>query len=133
MNIPTNLSMATVIRNGTVLVQRRFRTGKNFVFEFPGGAVEAEESAEDAAIRELFEETGMTCHEVLGKHTFPNEHGGQIDFVVLLDSKLTEPRQVNTCRQQTFYWFGLEDIQRTDLYAADVKFIETCLKDYLDG
>ncbi len=61
-----NLSMAVVIRNGKVLVQERLRPSLGMVFEFPGGAVDNNESAEEAAIRELWEETGLEDLSVVG-------------------------------------------------------------------
>ncbi|WP_439333271.1 NUDIX hydrolase [Vibrio viridaestus] len=52
-----NLSMAVVVKQDRVLIQQRYRRNKGMVFEFPGGSVDADESGEDAAIRELCEET----------------------------------------------------------------------------
>ncbi|TOD73503.1 NUDIX hydrolase, partial [Vibrio parahaemolyticus] len=35
-----DLSMAVVVKQGKVLVQNRYRSGKGMVFEFPGGSVD---------------------------------------------------------------------------------------------
>ncbi|WP_139123462.1 NUDIX hydrolase, partial [Vibrio parahaemolyticus] len=45
-----DLSMAVVVKQGKVLVQNRYRSGKGMVFEFPGGSVDSGESGEQAAI-----------------------------------------------------------------------------------
>ncbi len=47
-----------LIREGRVLMVRR----PEDVWAFPGGKVETGESIKDAAIRELFEETGVTAN-----------------------------------------------------------------------
>ncbi len=73
-----NLSMAVVVKQGKVLVQNRYRRGKGMVFEFPGGSVDSGESGEQAAIRELWEETGLNGLKVLGNHTAKNSYGGEI-------------------------------------------------------
>ncbi|MBE3745013.1 NUDIX hydrolase, partial [Vibrio parahaemolyticus] len=69
-----NLSMAVVVKQGKVLVQNRYRRGKGMVFEFPGGSVDSGESGEQAAIRELWEETGLNGLKVLGNHTAKNSY-----------------------------------------------------------
>ncbi|MFA0897145.1 NUDIX hydrolase, partial [Vibrio cholerae] len=53
-----HLAMAVVIKNNLVLVQKRFRKNTGMIFEFPGGSIDAGDSGEQAAIRELWEETG---------------------------------------------------------------------------
>jgi 8-oxo-dGTP diphosphatase len=51
---------ASIWRHGKVLLVQRARPPKG-IWAFPGGHVEAGEKLEEAAARELFEETGMTA------------------------------------------------------------------------
>ena len=46
---------------GEVLLEERSDDG---YFDFPGGSIDLKESAEDAARRELFEETGLVADEL---------------------------------------------------------------------
>ncbi|MBN9221167.1 MAG: NUDIX hydrolase [Mesorhizobium sp.] len=48
-----------VVRNGTVLLVKRARQPSQGLYAFPGGKVEAGETLEEAAARELLEETGL--------------------------------------------------------------------------
>ena len=126
-----HLSMAVVIRSGTVLVQERYRKSKGMVFEFPGGSVDSEESGEQAALRELMEETGLTNLTVKGSHTLTNQYGGEIHYVVLEQSILEEPIATEEYRKQIFHWLEPQEIPLQDFYKADIQFIENELWKYV--
>jgi 8-oxo-dGTP diphosphatase len=51
---------AAIIRAGKVLVVRRARSPAQNLYTFPGGAVEIGETLNEAAIREVREETSLT-------------------------------------------------------------------------
>ncbi len=65
---PTDLTVAAVIEHeGKYLLVEEYAMGKR-VFTQPGGHIEADESPEQAIIREVLEETGCTveCGEMIG-------------------------------------------------------------------
>ncbi|WP_165311654.1 NUDIX hydrolase [Vibrio ziniensis] len=126
-----NLPMAVVIRDGKVLLQERFRRNIGMVFEFPGGSVDMGESGEQAAIRELWEETGLRDVQLIGSHSLINEFGGFIHYVVLAAQPGVTPQVIDPVRKQTFYWFAFNEIPRKDFFKADVEFLETMLEQYL--
>ncbi len=74
--------MGVVVRGGKVLIQKRFIHGQGMVFEFPGGSIDPGESVNQAAIRDLWEETGLKGLEQLGIHKAINGFGGEIHYVV---------------------------------------------------
>ncbi|WP_353959001.1 NUDIX hydrolase [Reinekea marina] len=116
--------MAVLVRNGKVLIQKRYRRAKGMVFEFPGGSVDEGESGEVAARRELMEETGITGLSVLGSRSLTNEYGGKIHYIVFEAKQNSKPVEVDPVRKQTFHWFDLDGIPTSDFYEADIHFIK---------
>jgi ADP-ribose pyrophosphatase YjhB (NUDIX family) len=51
---------AGIVRDGTVLLIRRARPPARGLYTFPGGMVETGERLEEAVIREVLEETGLS-------------------------------------------------------------------------
>ncbi len=67
------ISAAIVVHDGRVLmIRRRVKEGQ-LSWQFPAGAIEPGESAEQAAVRETLEETGVTVGAVklLGERVHP--------------------------------------------------------------
>jgi len=123
--------MAVVVRSRTVLVQERYRQSKGMVFEFPGGSIDSGESGEQAAFRELMEETGLTGLTVKGSHIHTNEYGGEIHYVVLEQNIFQEPIAVEEYRKQIFHWLEPQNIPLQDFYKADILFIKNELDRYI--
>jgi 8-oxo-dGTP diphosphatase len=61
---PILAASVAVFRAGRVLLAERVKPPAADCFSLPGGLVEAGESLEEAALRELFEETGVTARIV---------------------------------------------------------------------
>lgn len=52
--------IAPVLENGDIVMLRQFRPAvNNYIYEFPAGLVDKYETIYEAAVRELFEETGL--------------------------------------------------------------------------
>jgi len=121
------LSMAVVLRQDTVLVQRRFRAEIGMVYEFPGGKVDANEDYIDAAVRELREETGLQENNVCDSCILESEEAGKIAFVVINSDCESQPICTDPLRQQEFFWMRHYEIPLADFHSADQLFI----KDFL--
>lgn len=67
------ISAAIIVRDGRVLMVRRRISEGELMWQFPAGAIEAGEAAEDAAVRETEEETGLAVAAVklLGERVHP--------------------------------------------------------------
>jgi 8-oxo-dGTP diphosphatase len=68
------ISAAIIVDSGKVLMVRRAVKEGKLSWQFPAGAIEAGEAAEDAAVRETLEETGLTVKAVklIGERIHPN-------------------------------------------------------------
>jgi 8-oxo-dGTP diphosphatase len=68
------ISAAIITKDGKVLMVRRAVKEGKLSWQFPAGAIEAGEAAEEAAVRETLEETGLTVKAVklIGERIHPN-------------------------------------------------------------
>jgi 8-oxo-dGTP diphosphatase len=67
------IAAAVIVQGGRVLLVRRRVNEGSLSWQFPAGAVEEDESAGQAAVREAHEETGLTVVEknILGERVHP--------------------------------------------------------------
>lgn len=106
-----------------LICQRKPDQPMSLKWEFPGGKIEAGESSEDALVRELNEELGITA--VIGRRVARIRHkyrnGGAIDlqfFVVKEFHGSLENRIFNDMR-----WAPLKALPEYDFLAADLGLI----------
>jgi len=128
---PRGIAVAVVVRGGKVLVQHRYRSVAGMVYEFPCGSVDQGETFEEAAMRELREETGLTGCKSLSTICGESRDGRKIGYVILNSDSEQPPRMVNPARKQTFYWFAFSEIPVDEFPAADQDFIRSELKKYI--
>lgn len=67
------LSMAVVVADGKLLMIRRSEREGDLLWALPGGAIEAGETPEEAAVRETLEETGLKVEAttLIGQRVHP--------------------------------------------------------------
>ena len=85
-----NRSMALVVRDSKILMIHTYRFNR-YIYELPGGGIEAGESPEAAAIRELREECGLDG-VIIKPLNVLHRPNGSVEYVFLVDvSKEQEP------------------------------------------
>lgn len=74
--IEPRVAVGLVVRDGRVLMTRRKKRESTLRWNLPGGSIEPGETAEEAVVREVLEETGVVCTAVrrLGIRNHPDTH-----------------------------------------------------------
>lgn len=93
------VQVVPITKEGKVVMIRQYRFGSEALsWEVPGGVLEPGESPEEAAVRELFEETGYIGKDIyrIGQ-TFPNPalQNNKTYFLVLKDCEYVGPRNLD--------------------------------------
>jgi 8-oxo-dGTP diphosphatase len=124
------VAAALIVRGGKVLIcQRRPDQPMALQWEFPGGKIEAGESAEEALARELNEELGI--YATVGprvthiRHNY--RHGGAVDLQFFAVHEFTGELENRIFKQ--LLWTDLEDLPAYDFLAAD----RTLIRDLAAG
>ena len=73
-NVAAAVGVVIADSSGSILLERRAKDPRKGFLAFPGGFVDQDESAEHAAQRECFEETGIKPAEVAYLCSFPNTY-----------------------------------------------------------
>lgn len=106
------ISAAIVVRENRVLMVRR-RVGEGeLLWQFPAGAIEAGESAVDAAVRETDEETGLTVKalRLLGERVHPKT--GRLMSYTACEVVSGEARVADDEELDAIAWVTLDEIPK---------------------
>ncbi|MGV8085974.1 MAG: NUDIX domain-containing protein [Candidatus Bilamarchaeum sp.] len=116
-------SDSLLIENGRILlVERKFEPFKGY-WAIPGGMVELNESAEECAIREMQEETGLSTipYQLVGVYSDPKRDPRGVVAVVYLVRKVGGVLLAGTDAKSA-KWFDLDKLPK--LAADHLKIIE---------
>ena len=122
MTKSTKIAIAVVKNGDRFLVGQRSQDQVLAGFwEFPGGKIEAGESDLDAAVRECFEETGVTV-AVVGRYMMVEhsyEHGDlQLSFIAC------EAKSTVSAIKQPFCWVHREQLAELSFPEANAVIVE---------
>ena len=112
-------SIAVTRGDGMVLLVLRGRGAAQGTWAFPGGGIEAGETAADAALRELAEETGVTATVTgeLGRYSFPATSTAQaISLTVFIGTYVSGTAQAGDDARDT-KWISPRNAQHLPLAA----------------
>ncbi|MGW8482173.1 (deoxy)nucleoside triphosphate pyrophosphohydrolase [Microbacterium sp. NPDC055903] len=119
------VAAAAILKDGHVLACRR-RAGKaaGGKWEFPGGKIEAGETAEEAVRREISEELGIEIR-VLGEVATSDTLVGErtIRLICLHAELVGEPSESSTDHDR-MVWTALQDLGDLDWAAPDLPAVD---------
>jgi 8-oxo-dGTP diphosphatase len=118
-------AVAVVVRNGRMLVIRRSRTVvAPLVYCFPGGGIEANESEEEALVREFREEVNVVLRPVRRLWTCVTAWKVELAWWLGELEPTAIPRP-NPCEVESIHWFtAAEMAQLPDLLESNRQFLE---------
>ncbi len=102
-------------KDGKILIQREYSYPPNQqLFQFPGGAVPANEKPEEGANRELMEEMGYRANklELLGSYLMNNRRSTQKMYVFLASDLIKESLEQDVEEKIESFWFSEDEIAR---------------------
>jgi 8-oxo-dGTP diphosphatase len=126
------LSMAVIVADGKLLLIRRRQREGDLLWALPGGAIEAGETPEEAAVRETVEETGLVVHaaKVLGERVHPKT--GRAMTYVACEVLQGEAKVADADELDAVAWVTLDEIPEYvpyGLYGPVQEYLEESLKD----
>jgi 8-oxo-dGTP diphosphatase len=125
--------VAAVIRHGNQIfvAKRKAGGGSGLKWEFPGGKVEASESASQALKREIREELSISIQvgQSLGTFTTPQD-----EYLIQLECYwcITEDQQISLTNHDEAGWFEPNELRLLDWALPDVPVLEVVLRTIAD-
>ncbi|MBK1813215.1 NUDIX hydrolase [Clostridium sp. YIM B02505] len=126
-------AQAIVVEEDRILLVKT-HLGNRYDYELPGGGIEEGETPEEAAIRELFEETGIKGEIVRLASKYYNGFSQEYNYSFLInriDGEITQ--QYNAVNEKNYIcaveWKKLNEISeknRAELFSAGVMFSGFC-------
>jgi 8-oxo-dGTP diphosphatase len=122
------ISAAVTVKDGRVLMVRRRVSEGELLWQFPAGQIEPGEAAEDAAVRETVEETGLvvTAIRFLGERVHPKTSRAM--SYTACEVVQGEARVVDEEELDAVAWVSHSEITDYVPYPLDEK-----VQEYLDG
>ncbi len=129
---PYGLTVRAVIydKNGRILLLKRSGRSRNYPgkWEFPGGKVDRGERFDDALVREVREETGMSAHikRYIGAAEAKLPHVNAIQLVMEVEARGTP---VISHEHEGLTWVSLDGLLSMDMVDWVVPFVQKYLLD----
>jgi len=127
-----NVVLCSLVKNGKILlIQRADGTYKNY-WSLVGGKIEFGESVEEAAERELFEETGIKAKfeklaglasEVICKKGQKTKH-----FILFVTKLKAEKFDITESEEGKLEWFELDKLDKSIIIPSDYLMIQEYIK-----
>ncbi len=122
---------AMIFKNNNVLLMKRGAAARDEIgkWEFPGGAVDIEETPENAVLREVYEELGpaleisIVCLLSVDEFTTPDTNNRWRSYTYLINLISGEPQIMEPEKCSQIKWIELSEIDTNKLtYISSVNY-----------
>ena len=134
IDLPLSVAVGALIHNNKILLLKRVKGDYTGFWAMPGGKIERQEHVSTAALREIFEETGIkaTFKEHLGviSELFYNDKKVHNHFLIHLCLLNPENLDLTPSKEGELAWFDLSTIglYRDQIIHSDFLMIEAMIK-----
>lgn len=111
-----------LFKDGRFLLVRRGRGAARGLYAFPGGRCEAGESAEDAARRELTEETGLMAGKLVLLRRIEIEGEDMVYELDVFRAHEAAGDAVAGDDAESLGWYTIGEMERLDITASTLEF-----------
>lgn len=115
-----------VMRDRAIMLVRRGRAPSKGLYAFPGGRVEAGELLDDAARRELLEETGIAVGTLVPLREIlidSRSDGGSVYLLTVFGARHLAGQPVAADDADEAAFFGLDEIERLPLTDSTLEIV----------
>ena len=133
---PTDLTVAAVVEhNDRFLLVEEYAIGQRVISQ-PGGHIEAEESPEQAVVREVLEETGCTveCNDMIGVYLWIHPQTRQQFLRIVYAATFVSCDESRTLDEGVIArrWMSLQDLRDRKSTLRSPAVLR-CVEDYVAG
>ena len=125
-----DFTLCHILNDGKLLLKRATRGVSKGKWNGPGGKIDGGETAEQCAIREVFEETGLKVSNLFGhgKLNFHMDGKEELSFTVYLFSTNNFDGELRPTGEGELRWFSFDGLPLSDMWEDDTYWIEHMLK-----
>ncbi len=134
IKLPLSIAISALIKNNQILLIQRIRGDYVGLWGLPGGKVERDEHFSEAAIREVFEESGIKSDfksylGLVSEHLVENDQIIQ-HFLIHICELKPKTTEILTSQEGKLAWFNLDNLQeiKDKIIPSDFLIIEKIVK-----
>lgn len=110
--------LVVIVQNEKVLLVQRANDPGKGSWACPAGFVEHDESPEDAAVREVLEETGLVIRVERLLDVFPKKDHGLADLVIAYEARILNGTMQAADDAADVRWFGRDELPELVFYPS---------------
>jgi len=122
-----NIAIAAVINNNKILLIKRVKPPYLNFWSMPGGKVDFGEHPEQAALREIKEETGLDCEfqelKGMASEIVHNNQEKVAHFMLYVCKLKPLHTNIQTTKEGNLKWFDLSKLDNINIIPSDISMI----------